>query len=142
LKTEEWSNVSVGYFGIFIMKLVTFMALFFILPLCLISCVDDANESALTNAVPASANRVVAKDYQVITASREERQCRYQPVRNAGALFLFEKGQKVSLLSVKEQGRLVDGDLWLHVSAEQEGVRGCFVLASVLAPIASRPVIK
>ncbi len=103
---------------------------------------DDANEGALTGAVSSMANRVVAKDYQVLAASREERQCRYQPARDAGALFLLEKGQKISLLSVTEQGRRVKGDLWLHVSAEQEGLGGCFVLAGVLAPIASRPVIE
>lgn len=103
---------------------------------------DDANEGALTSVVSSTANRVVAKDYQVLAASREERQCRYQPTQDAGALFLLEKGQTISLLSVAERGRRVNGDLWLHVSVEQEGLEGCFVLAGVLAPIASRPVVE
>ncbi len=103
---------------------------------------DDAHEGGLTGAVSSTANRVVAKDYQVLAASREERQCRYQPSRDADALFLLEKGQKVSLLSVTEQGRRVKGNLWLHVSAEQEGLKGCFVLAGILAPVASRPIIE
>jgi hypothetical protein len=129
--------------GIFIMKLMTFIALFLVLPLCLVGCTDDANEEgALTRVVSSTANRVIAKDYRVLAASREERQCRYQPARDAGALFLLERGQKISLLSITEQGRRVNGDLWLHVSAEQEGLGGCFVLAGVLAPIASRPVIE
>jgi len=126
------------------MKRVTLMALLLALPFCFvgIGCVDDTNEGGLTKATSSTAHRVVAKDYQVLAASHEDRQCRYQPARDAGALFLLEKGQKISLLSVTEQGRRVKGDLWLHVSAEQEGLRGCFVLAGILAPIANRPIIK
>lgn len=124
------------------MKRVTCIALFFVFPFCSVGCVDETNESKLMNAVSSTANRIVAKDYHVLVASRADRQCRYQPARDAEALLLLERGQKVSLLSVTEQGRRVKGDLWLHVSAEQEGQGGCFVLAGVLAPIANHPVIK
>jgi len=126
------------------MKFVKFISLFLVLSFWLgsVGCVDDSVDAGLSHdAVAPAVNRVIAKDYQVLAASREKRQCRHQPARNAEVLFSLMKGQKISLLSVAEQGRRIDGDLWLHVYVKRQKQTACFVLAEVLAPIGSRPII-
>lgn len=122
--------------GIFTMKLATVISLILVFPLWLMGCADDATQTeSSSNTAPVATNRVVAKDYQVLAASREERQCRHQAARDAVPLFSLERGQKISLLSVNEKAKRVNGDLWLHVYTEYENQEGCFVLADVLAPI-------
>lgn len=119
-----------------------FIFLWFLLPFCLMGCVDDANKTTVLVYGDFAGDRVVAKDYHVLAANHEERQCRHQPARNAEVLVLLKRGQKISLLSVTEKGQRVNGDLWLHVYAGRGRKGTCFVLAAVLAPVASSPVIK
>lgn len=130
-------------------KRVKFILLLCVLPLTiLLGCADDTDvhdirgSHAVEDAVSATTSRIIAKDYQVLSASDEARQCRTQPRNDAQAVVLLQVGQQVSLLSVAEKGRRIDGYLWLHVYADQAQRKRCFVLADILVPIASRPIIE
>lgn len=130
-------------------KRVKLILLLCVLPLTtLLGCADDADIddrkdiNAIENNVSSTTGRIIAKDYQVLSASDAARQCRTQPQNDAQAVLLLQVGQQVSLLSVTEKGRRVDGQLWLHVYADQTQQQSCFVLADILVPIASRPIIQ
>ena len=124
------------------MKRVTSLFLFLIFSLLCVGCTDDVNQTTEDGVViSTSGHRVVAKNYKVLASSHENRQCRHEPTRDAEVLFSLEKGQIISLLSITEKGRRVKGALWLHVSVEREE-ESCFVLADVLVPVASPPIIK
>lgn len=130
-------------------KCVKFILLLCVLPLTtLLGCADDTDVgdkrdiNAIEHNVSSTTGRVIAKDYQVLSASEAARQCRTQPQNDASAVLLLQVGQQVSLLSITEKGRRVDGHLWLHVYANQAQQKSCFVLADILVPIASRPIVQ
>ncbi len=103
----------------------------------------DADDGSPVSQLDSMAiTRVVAEEYLVLQASEEEGGCRASPTREAASLLSLNEGQKVKLVSLQERGISNNGDFWLHVYANGNTSQACYVLAEILVPIGSHPVVE
>ena len=104
---------------------------------------DSADDGSSANPSDSMAlTRVVAKEYIVLASREDEMHCRATPARDTSSVLSLKEGQKLSLVSLQESGVSNGGDFWLHVYVGGNSSNACYVLAEILAPIGSYPVIE